>query len=92
MGIYQNGISNAVENIRTFTETLPNAGREMLDFSRSYRTNLLVLEDIVRGLWNGIKSMGNWLKDKMSSFASGIVKDVKSFLVYIVLAVYSEMK
>ena len=77
----KNGISNAVENIRTFfTETLPNAGREMLDFFKELPNKLVsVGEDIVRGLWNGIKSMGNWLKDKMSSFASGIVKDVKSF-------------
>ena len=35
--------------------------------------------DIVRGLWNGIKDMSNWLYDKMKNWTDGIVKDVKGF-------------
>jgi phage-related protein len=29
--------------------------------------------DVVRGLWNGISSMGSWLKDKLVSFASSAI-------------------
>ena len=36
--------------------------------------------NIVEGLWNGITSMGSWIKDKVSSFFSGIVDGAKSVL------------
>lgn len=36
--------------------------------------------NIVRGIWEGIKSLGSWLWDKVSSFFSGIVDGVKNFL------------
>ena len=32
----------------------------------------------MQGLWNGITSAGNWLKDKISSFAGGIIDGFKS--------------
>lgn len=35
--------------------------------------------NMVEGLWNGIKNMGNWLKDKIFGFASGITNSIKSF-------------
>lgn len=36
--------------------------------------------NIVEGLWNGITSMGTWIKNKVSSFFSGIVDGAKSVL------------
>jgi phage-related protein len=36
--------------------------------------------NIVRGIWEGIKSLGSWLWDKVSGFFSGIVDGVKNFL------------
>lgn len=36
--------------------------------------------DIVRGVWEGIKAMGAWLGEKVSSFFSGIVDGVKGIL------------
>lgn len=36
--------------------------------------------DIVEGLWNGIKSMGGWIKDKVTGFFSGIVEGAKDVL------------
>lgn len=36
--------------------------------------------DIVTGLWEGIKGMGAWLKNKVNDFFSGIVDGVKSAL------------
>ncbi|WP_432193816.1 phage tail tape measure protein [Streptomyces sp. bgisy027] len=35
-------------------------------------------QDVVRGLWNGIKSMGSWIWGKAKNFVSGIVDSVKS--------------
>ena len=36
--------------------------------------------NIVEGLWNGIKSAGSWIKDKVSGFAKGILDGMKSAL------------
>lgn len=37
-------------------------------------------KNIVSGLWDGIKSMGSWISDKVSGFFSGIVDGAKSLL------------
>lgn len=37
-------------------------------------------KNIVTGLWDGIKSMGNWISDKVSGFFSGIVDGAKDLL------------
>lgn len=37
-------------------------------------------KNIVRGVWEGIKAMGAWLGEKVSSFFSGIVDGVKGIL------------
>lgn len=34
--------------------------------------------NIVKGLWNGITGAGNWLKNKITGFAGGILKGFKS--------------
>ena len=36
--------------------------------------------DIVRGVWDGLSSMGKWLGNKVDSFFDGIVGGVKDFL------------
>ena len=35
-------------------------------------------KNMVEGLWNGIKNMGQWIKDKISGFADGIIDGFKS--------------
>lgn len=37
-------------------------------------------ENIVEGLWNGIKNMGSWVTGKVKDFFGGIVGGVKDFL------------
>lgn len=37
-------------------------------------------ENIVRGVWDGIKAMGKWIKDKVGDFFSGVVDGVKGVL------------
>ena len=39
---------------------------------------LSIGRDIVKGIWNGIKGAGSWLKTQISSFASGVVEGFKS--------------
>lgn len=36
--------------------------------------------DVVKGLWEGIKSMWTWIKDQVSGFFSGIIDGVKGVL------------
>ena len=52
--------------VKTFVSSLPN----IVDVGKQ----------IVKGLWEGIKAMGNWIKEKVGSFFSGIVSGVKSKL------------
>ena len=35
--------------------------------------------ELIRGLWQGIKDMGAWLRDKISGFFGGVVQDIKNF-------------
>lgn len=37
-------------------------------------------KNIVEGLWNGIKNAGNWIKEKVGSFAKGVLDGMKSAL------------
>lgn len=36
-------------------------------------------KDIVRGLWQGIKDTGGWLKEKITGFCKGIMDNIKGF-------------
>jgi len=35
--------------------------------------------DLIKGIWQGIKDMAGWLRDKMSGFFGGVLKDIKNF-------------
>jgi hypothetical protein len=35
--------------------------------------------ELIRGLWQGIKDMGAWLREKISGFFGGVVDDIKNF-------------
>lgn len=52
--------------VKTFVSSLPN----IVDVGKQ----------IVKGLWEGIKAMGSWIKNKVGNFFSGIVSGVKSKL------------
>lgn len=62
-----------------------DAGKKIIDGIVSTIKNLPdqiydIGVNIVEGLWNGITSMGTWIKNKVSSFFSGIVDGAKSVL------------
>ena len=69
-------------------QNLPQLVRSVLDmmatvvktFFDSIPDIVDVGKQIVKGLWEGIKAMGSWIKDKVGSFFSGIVSSVKSKL------------
>lgn len=52
--------------VKTFVSSLP----DIVDVGKQ----------IVKGLWEGIKAMGSWIKNKVVSFFSGIVSGIKSKL------------
>lgn len=48
-------------------------------FSNLPSKMLEVGKNIVTGLWNGIKGAGEWLKNKISGFVTGVIDSFKSF-------------
>ena len=61
------GVLNMAETIiKTLVESIPDV--------------IEVGKDIVRGVWDGIKAMGSWIKEKVSGFFGGIVDNVKGVL------------
>lgn len=75
-------ISGAVNTVnKFFTETLPAAGETALRWFENLPNQLKQIgADIVKGLWEGIKSMAAWIQEKVSGFVDGIVGGVKGAL------------
>lgn len=53
------------------------AGRIVGAFSGLGGRMLKVGKDVIRGLWDGIKSLGGWLKDQVVGFAGGVIDGFK---------------
>lgn len=79
----KNTINNVINFGRDLGSKAREAGQNMVNNVINTITELpgKVLDigkNIVQGLWNGITGAGNWLKDKISGFASGIIDGFKS--------------
>ena len=82
------GIQLIVSLVKGLAQNLPELLRGTLAlvdaiisaFLDSLPDIIEVGKDIVRGVWEGIKAMGAWLGEKVSSFFSGIVDGVKGML------------
>ena len=61
------GFRNLIDNIVSFFKELPSKMWE-------------IGKNVVEGLWNGIKNMGSWIKDKIFDFFKGIVDGAKDAL------------
>lgn len=74
-------VTGVVENFVTFfTETIPNSIKTMLDFMKNLPMEMFNIgKDLVKGLWNGIQNMNEWIKQKITNFASGIMDNIKGF-------------
>jgi len=69
-------VFNAIANFCMVT--VPNAIDKMVTGFQEMPNKLKQIgSDLVKGLWNGINEMGNWLKDQITSFANNIVDGFK---------------
>ena len=70
-----------IENLPTLIKQVPTIIVELVNgFVEGLPDIIDVGKQIVKGLWEGIKAMGGWIKEKVGSFFSGIVSGVKSKL------------
>ena len=82
------GMKMVLAIVSGLAKNLPQIVRSVLDmmativktFVSSLPDIVNVGKQIVKGLWEGIKAMGSWIKEKVGSFFSGIVSGVKSKL------------
>lgn len=82
------GMKMVLAIVSGLANNLPQIVRSVLDmmativktFVSSLPDIVDVGKQIVKGLWEGIKAMGGWIKEKVGSFFSGIVSGVKSKL------------
>lgn len=86
-------VERVLENIgvalvKGLAQTLPQLVTGVLNMAATIIKTLVdfipdvidVGKDIVRGVWDGIKAMGSWIKEKVSGFFGGIVNGVKGVL------------
>ncbi len=82
------GMKMVLAIAKGLAENLPQIVRSVLEMMATIvKTFISSLPDIVdvgkqivKGLWEGIKAMGSWIKEKVGNFFSGIVSGVKSKL------------
>lgn len=82
------GMKMVLSIVSGLANNLPQIVRSVLDmmativktFVSSLPDIVNVGKQIVKGLWEGIKAMGSWIKNKVGNFFSGIVSGVKSKL------------
>ena len=70
-----------IENLPTLIKQVPTIIAELVNgFVEGLPDIIDVGKQIVSGLWEGIKSMGSWLGDKVGGFFGDMVDGVKDFL------------
>ena len=86
--IIELGMKMIVAIANGLAQNLPQLVRSVLDMMATVVKTFLgsipdivdVGKQIVKGLWEGIKAMGSWIKDKVGGFVGGIVSNVKGVL------------
>ena len=78
-------INSLINGIKKNFSNMVNIGKDLLNKIKEGIVNGIskigdVGKNIVQGLWNGIKNAGNWIKDKVKSFAKSILDGMKSAL------------
>ena len=82
------GMKMVLAIVSGLAANLPQIVRSVLDMmatiAKTFVSSLPDIVDvgkqIVKGLWEGIKAMGSWIKEKVSGFFGGIVDNVKGVL------------
>lgn len=77
-----NKVKTWTSNLITTAQTeIPKFITKVLQFFGQLPGKMLDIgKDIVRGLWDGIKNMTGWIKDRVSGFASDVVGGIKDAL------------
>lgn len=66
-----NGIKGLLGNVKVTAKTVLQNLRTVFSDLPGYLKS--IGKDMIQGLWEGIKSMGTWIKDKVAGFIGGIV-------------------
>ena len=82
------GMKMVISLVKGLAQNLPQLVTGVLNMAATIIKTLVesipdvieVGKDIVRGVWEGIKAMGSWIKEKVSGFFGGIVDNVKGVL------------
>lgn len=83
-----NAITGAIDKVKSWgADMAKQAKTSMKDLVTSAVTKLKELpgkvisigKDLVSGLWEGVKDKLNWLKNKLSSFATSVLDSIKDF-------------
>lgn len=85
--ILTQAISNVVKFVINIGKKGLEAGKALVDNVKAGAAKILsthaitdIGKNIIEGVWNGIKGMGNWIKDKVGGFFGGILDKAKSVL------------
>ena len=74
-------IVGIVQAIPTLVKALPQIISAIVQGIGNLMSGIVDIgKNIVRGVWDGIKAMGSWIKEKVSGFFGGIVDGVKGVL------------
>lgn len=85
----QTWLTNAVTRVAEWGGSLASKGREsirmlitaVVNGAKALPNKMIGIgKDVVRGFWNGITSLGGWIREKVNGFFEGIVDGAKSFL------------
>lgn len=88
-GRIQTWLTNTISRLTTWVSNMGSKGREAGTDLLNKTVNAVkelpgkmadAGKDVVRGFWNGIKSLGSWVSDKVTGFFTGIVDGAKSAL------------
>jgi phage-related protein len=73
----RNVISNIMNSIKT---TIVNIWNTIVSTIQGWVGKMRTVgSDMIKGLWNGIKDMGSWIKNKILGFLEGITDNIKDF-------------
>ena len=74
-------ISNTVGKlVEFFTKDIPEGVKKAIEFLKDLPENALKIgEDLIKGLWNGIKNMGAWVAEKIKGFCGDVLGGIKEF-------------
>ena len=86
--IIELGLQMVIALVKGLAQNLPQLVTGVLNMAATIIKTLVdsipdvidVGKDIVRGVWEGIKAMGSWIKEKVSGFFGGIVDNVTGVL------------